>query len=289
MAWFIELNPVLQAFLAGIFTWLCTLFGSAVVFFVKDVNDKFLAVMQGFAAGIMTAASFWSLLAPALEYAENSALPTWVPVTIGFLAGGIFLRLLDKLVPHLHISGDHGDTDIKSVNISRTAMLVLAVTIHNIPEGMALGVAYAAASMQVNGATIAAALALTIGIGIQNIPEGSALSLPLRAEGKSKWRAFNMGQLSALVEPFGALFGAAAVLLVTTILPYGLAFAAGAMIFVVVEELIPESQASKYTDLSTLCFFRWICYYDDFRRQSRLIMMIAHVCVQYYNLFIVLL
>lgn len=254
MAWFIELNPVLQAFLAGIFTWLCTLFGSAVVFFVKDVNDKFLAVMQGFAVGIMTAASFWSLLAPALEYAENSALPTWVPVTIGFLAGGIFLRLLDKLVPHLHISGDHGDTDIKSVNISRTAMLVLAVTIHNIPEGMALGVAYAAASMQVNGATIAAALALTIGIGIQNIPEGSALSLPLRAEGKSKWRAFNMGQLSALVEPFGALFGAAAVLLVTTILPYGLAFAAGAMIFVVVEELIPESQASKYTDLSTLCF-----------------------------------
>ena len=187
------------------------------VFFVKDVNDKFLAVMQGFAAGIMTAASFWSLLAPALEYAENSVLPTWAPVTIGFLAGGIFLRLLDKLVPHLHISGDHGDTDIKSVNISRTAMLVLAVTIHNIPEG-------------------------------------SALSLPLRAEGKSKWRAFNMGQLSALVEPFGALFGAAAVLLVTTILPYGLAFAAGAMIFVVVEELIPESQASKYTDLSTLCF-----------------------------------
>lgn len=254
MAWFIELSPVLQAFLAGIFTYLCTVFGSAVVFFVKDVNERFLAIMQGFAAGIMTAASFWSLLSPALEYAEKGSLPPWIPVAIGFMAGGLFLRFLDIIVPHLHRFGDHGDTDVDKFNLSRTAMLVLAVTIHNIPEGMALGVAYAAASMKVNGATIAGALALTIGIGIQNIPEGSALSLPLRAEGKSKWRAFNMGQLSAIVEPFGALLGAAAVLIVTAILPYGLAFAAGAMIFVVVEELVPESQASNSTDSATIFF-----------------------------------
>lgn len=251
-----QYNPVLLAFLAGIFTWLCTLFGSAAVFAVKDVNEKFLSMMQGFAAGIMTAASFWSLLAPALEFAEaaDSNLPVWLPTTVGFLLGGVFLRLIDKIVPHLHRRGDHGDTDVKHTSLSRMAMLFLAVTIHNIPEGMALGVAFAAASMNVDGATLAGALALTIGIGLQNIPEGSALSLPLRAEGKTRWQAFNMGQLSAIVEPIGALIGAAAVLVVTAILPYALSFAAGAMMFVVVEELIPESQTSNYTDLATMSF-----------------------------------
>ncbi|HFI0462921.1 TPA: ZIP family metal transporter [Streptococcus suis] len=256
MAYFAQLNPILQALLAGLFTWLCTLLGSAMVFTVKDVNEKFLAMMQGFAAGIMTAASFWSLLSPALEYAENaeSSLPAWLPVAIGFLMGGVFLRMIDKIVPHLHRIGDHGDTNVKQTSLSRMAMLFLAVTIHNIPEGMALGVAFAAASMQVEGATLAGAIALTIGIGLQNIPEGSALSLPLRAEGKSRMQAFNMGQLSAIVEPFGALVGAAAVLVITAVLPYALAFAAGAMLFVVVEELIPESQTSNYTDLATMFF-----------------------------------
>lgn len=254
MAWFISLNPVLQAFIAGIFTWTCTAIGSSLVFFVKSVDDKFLSIMQGFAAGIMTAASFWSLLSPALEFASEGVLPAWLPVTIGFLAGGVFLRIIDIVVPHLHLGGDHGDTNPKKTKLSRTAMLFLAVTIHNFPEGMALGVAFAAAKMNVSGATLAGAIALTIGIGIQNFPEGSALSLPLRAEGKSKGRAFNMGQLSAIVEPFGAILGAAAVLTVTTILPYALAFAAGAMIFVVVEELIPESQTSNFTDLATMSF-----------------------------------
>ncbi|MFL8968878.1 ZIP family metal transporter [Helcococcus kunzii] len=261
MEWFLSLSPILQALLAGIFTWLCTLVGSAVVFFIKEVNNKFLAIMQGAAAGIMTAASFWSLLAPALEFAEkgHSSLPTWLPVTIGFLGGGIFLRFLDIVIPHIHPSGDHGDTDIKKSTLGRSTMLFLAVTLHNIPEGMALGVAFAAAGLQVSGASIAAAIALTIGIGIQNIPEGSALSLPIRAQGRSKKYAFNMGQMSALVEPVGAVLGAAAVTAVTEILPYGLSFAAGAMLFVVIEELVPESQKSEYTDIATMAFLVGFC------------------------------
>lgn len=251
---FVTWHPIAQAFAAGIFTWLCTVFGSSFVFFVKGANEHFLALMQGFAGGVMIAASFWSLLAPALEYAElnQNGLPTWLPVAIGFLLGGGFLRLLDIVVPHLHRLGDHGDTDIQHTSVSKSMMLFLAVTIHNIPEGLALGVAFAAASQGINEATLAGAISLAIGIGIQNIPEGSALSLPLHAEGRSKAYAFQMGQLSALVEPFAALVGAAAVLTITQLLPYALAFAAGAMIFVVVEELIPESQAGNNTDTATL-------------------------------------
>lgn len=211
--------------------------------------------MQGSAAGIMTAAAFWSLLDPALEFAKQSPLPDWLPVLIGFLLGGVFLRLLDIVVPHLHLNEDHGDSDNKEIEkIGRTNMLFLAVTIHNFPEGMALGVAWAAAAMNVSSASITGALALTIGIGIQNIPEGSALSLPIRAGGKTRKYAFHMGHISALVEPFGAVFGAFAVTLVTTLLPYALSFAAGAMLFVVVEELIPESQGSKFTDIATMSF-----------------------------------
>ena len=236
MAWFINLNPIIQSALAGLFTWLCTLVGASMVFLVKEVNQKVLATMQGAAAGIMIAASFWSLLSPALEQASSFSLPAWLPVSIGFLAGGIFLRLMDKFVPHLHLSGDHGDTDPSETSLSKTWMLFLAVTIHNIPEGMAMGVAFAAAASGVEGAGLASALSLAIGIGIQNIPEGSALSLPLMADGKGKWRSFNMGQLSAIVEPFSAMLGAAAVIAMQSILPYALSFAAGAMIFVVVEE-----------------------------------------------------
>ena len=245
-------NPIFQALAAGLFTWLCTMFGSAFVFLFKEVNERFLAIMQGFAAGVMIAASFWSLLAPALEYAEANSnnAPSWLPVAIGFLVGGIFLRFLDYVVPHTHLSEDHGDS--KNRSISKTMMLFLAVTIHNIPEGLAVGVAFAAASVGNEGGTLAGAIALTIGIGLQNVPEGSALSLPLFADGKTKRKAFQMGQLSAIVEPVAAVIGAAAVLVVQEILPYALSFAAGAMIFVVVEELIPESQSSDHTDDATL-------------------------------------
>lgn len=254
MEYFISLHPIVQALIGGLFTWLCTVVGSSFVFLFKEVNERLLAIMQGFASGVMIAASFWSLLAPALSYAEisKSSLPEWLPVTIGFLAGGIFLRVLDMMIPHIHLSEDHGDTNVKKTSLSRTTMLYLAVTIHNIPEGLAIGVAFAAASLELNGATLAGAIALAIGIGIQNIPEGSALSMPIRAEGKSQGRAFNLGQSSALVEPVSAVIGAAAVLAVSELLPYALAFAAGAMIFVVVEELIPESQSSKHTDDATL-------------------------------------
>lgn len=253
--WFIEQGSIIQALVAGIFTWSCTAAGSAVVFFVKSVNEKFLAIMQGSAAGIMTAAAFWSLLEPALDFAKQSPLPEWLPVLIGFLLGGVFLRMLDILIPHLHLNEDHGDSNPEDIKrIGKTNMLFLAVTIHNFPEGMALGVAWAAAAMNVSSANIAGAIALTLGIGLQNIPEGSALSLPIRAVGKSRNYAFQMGHISALVEPFGAVFGAFAVTLVTALLPYALSFAAGAMLFVVVEELIPESQGSKYTDIATMSF-----------------------------------
>lgn len=261
MEYFATLHPVFQALIAGIFTWLCTVLGSATVFLTKEVNSRLLAIMQGFAAGVMMAASFWSLLAPALDFAEmsSSAMPAWLAVAIGFLAGGAFLRLLDIVVPHIHPAGDHGDTNPKENNLSRSTMLYLAVTIHNIPEGLAVGVAYAAAYLDLNGATLASAIALTIGIGIQNIPEGSALSMPIRAEGKSQRFAFTLGQSSALVEPIAAVIGAAAVIAVTALLPYALAFAAGAMIFVVVEDLIPESQTSHHTDEATIALMVGFC------------------------------
>ena len=221
---------------------------------MKEFNGKILAMMQGFAAGVMIAASFWSLLAPALEYSvsHSDSLPAWLPVSIGFLCGGIFLRGLDIVVPHFHYAEDHGDTNTAAQSLSKTTLLFLAVTIHNFPEGLAIGVAFASAYMSQDLSAISTAIALTIGIGIQNIPEGSALSLPIRATGKTKLQSFNLGQASALVEPIGAAIGAMGVLIVTTILPYALSFAAGAMIFVVVEELIPESQTSNHTDLATI-------------------------------------
>lgn len=250
-----NLNPVSQAFLAGIFTWMCTLLGSAIVFISDEVNKKVLAVSQGFSGGVMIAASFWSLLSPAIDRAEESAqIPAWIPVAIGFIAGGLFLLIIDKIVPHLHISSDHGDSDFKGNSIPKNWKLFLAVTIHNIPEGMAIGVALAGAAIENTVLAYSAALSLIIGIGIQNIPEGAALALPIRASGSSKWKSFNLAQTSALVEPLGAALGALAVLTISTILPYALSFAAGAMIFVVIEDLIPESQSSGYTDLATVSF-----------------------------------
>jgi len=250
--WFKELNPVLQALLGTCFTWFVTAAGAALVFPFKTINRKVLDGMLGFAAGVMIAASFWSLLAPAIEMAEGSSLPAWLPATIGFLLGGAFLRLVDKLLPHLHIGFPMEEAEGISTQWQRSVLLVLAITLHNIPEGLAVGVAFGAVAAGLPSATLAGAVALAIGIGIQNFPEGAAVSIPLRREGISRLKCFWYGQLSGVVEPIAGVLGAAAVLLMRPILPYALAFAAGAMIFVVVEELIPESQREKNTDLATM-------------------------------------
>lgn len=256
---FLTLNPVMQAFIAGLFTWFCTIFGSAFVFFFKQVNQKLLDSMMGFAAGVMIAASFWSLLEPSLEFGkQNQSEWYWMPTLIGFLAGGIFLRVIDYIVPHLHLSKPIEEAEGMQPRrgLSKSMLLFLAITIHNIPEGLAVGVAFGAiATLGSNADTLPltlSAIGLAIGMGLQNVPEGSALSMPLRAEGQSRMKAFAYGSFSAIVEPIGAVIGALFVISMTSILPYALAFAAGAMIFVVVEELIPESQSNGNTDLATL-------------------------------------
>lgn len=254
--YFLELNPVWQATLAGTFTWAMTALGSSIVFLFREVNKKLLAIMSGFAAGVMFAASYWSLLAPSIEYAEMNGYGFWsfVPALIGFLVGGIFLRLLDGVVPHLHINNKRSEAEGVESTLSSTTLLFLAITIHNIPEGLAIGVAFGAAASGQGTATIASAAILAMGIGLQNFPEGAALSMPIRAEGNSRKHAFNMGQASALVEIISAALGAWLVTQMTIILPYALAFAAGAMIFVCVEELIPESQTNGFSEVATMAF-----------------------------------
>ena len=245
---FENLPPYLQALVAGIITWLLTALGAASVFIFKSVNKRILTSMQGFAAGIMIAASFWSLLQPSIEYGKDGSLPAWLPAAIGFLFGGIFIRVLDSVIPHLHQRiGDKSQYRVKT-SLSKNTLLVLAITLHNIPEGLSIGVAFGGIATGNSQATFLGALGLAIGIGIQNIPEGAALSMP-RAAGASRWKAFNYGQASAIVEPIFATIGAALILVIT---PIALAFAAGAMIFVVVEELIPDSQSGNNTDLATL-------------------------------------
>ena len=236
------MSPVLQAFLATMFTWGMTAAGAALVFGTKNVPRKLLDAMLGFAAGVMIAASFWSLLAPAIDLSEGGSLPVWGPPVIGFLAGGIFLRLLDLLLPHLHPGMKMSEAEGIHTSWRRSVLLVSAITLHNIPEGLAIGVAFGAAAAGIDGASLGAAIALAVGIGLQNFPEGTAVSMPLRREGISRGRSFFYGQLSAVVEPFAAIIGAAAVVFAKPILPYALAFAAGAMIFVVAEELIPEAK-----------------------------------------------
>lgn len=241
---FSGLSPVLQALLATIFTWGMTAAGAALVFGTKKVDRRLLDSMLGFAAGVMIAASFWSLLAPAIELSSSGPLPKWIPPLVGFMAGGIFLRLLDHVLPHLH----PGMSEAEGIETSwrRSVLLVSAITLHNIPEGLAVGVAFGAVGNGITGgvpgATLGGAIALAIGIGLQNFPEGTAVAMPLRREGVSRGRSFFYGQLSAIVEPIAAVIGAAAVVVAKPILPYALAFAAGAMIFVVAEELIPESK-----------------------------------------------
>ena len=254
MDWLRSQPVVMQAFLAGLFTWGCTIVGSAVVFFFKQVSRKLLDIMMGFATGVMIAASFWSLLAPSIEYAQSSyGKLSWLPAAIGFLVGGFFLRLIDAVVPHLHLSKDISEAEsVPEQKLSKTALLFLAITIHNFPEGLAVGVAFGALAANPSLEAFVGAIGLALGIGLQNVPEGAALSIPIRTDGKSRLKAFYWGSMSAIVEPVGAVLGAVAVMAMTAILPYTLSFAAGAMIFVVVEELIPDSQTNGNTDVATL-------------------------------------
>ena len=252
VAWFTGLNPVLQALIATLFTWFVTALGAAFVFFFKSINRKVLDGMLGFAAGVMIAASYWSLLAPAIEMAEEGSLPAWIPATTGFLIGGFFLWSIDKILPHLHLGFPRQDAEGIKTSWHRSVLLVLAITLHNIPEGLAVGVAFGALASDLPSATLGGAIALALGIGIQNFPEGTAVAVPLRREGFTRLKSFWYGQLSGFVEPIAGVLGAVAVIFITPILPYALAFAAGAMIFVVVEELIPESQLEKNTDIATL-------------------------------------
>lgn len=250
--WFTGLHPVAQALVATLFTWFLTALGAGLVFFFKRINRKVLDGMLGFAAGVMIAASYWSLLAPAIEMAEESSIPAWVPATIGFLLGGFFLWIVDKILPHLHLGFPMEEAEGINTSWQRSILLVLAITLHNIPEGLAVGVAFGALAADLPAADLAGAVALALGIGIQNFPEGTAVSVPLRREGLSRLKSFWYGQLSGTVEPIAGVLGAAAVILIKPMLPYALSFAAGAMIYVVVEELIPESQLEKNTDVATI-------------------------------------
>ena len=252
MVHFEGLHPIVQALIATLFTWGMTAFGASAVFFTSHVSRRYLDTSLGFAAGVMIAASFWSLLAPSIALSMQMGLIPWLAPLIGFLLGGAFLRLLDRILPHLHLFASVSEAEGVSTGWRRIVLLVLAITLHNIPEGLAVGVAFGAASVGPDPARLGAAVALAIGIGLQNLPEGIAVSVPLRGEGMSRPRCFWYGQLSAVVEPIAGVLGAAAVLLMRPLLPYALAFAAGAMIFVVVEEVVPESQRDGNTDIATL-------------------------------------
>ncbi|MCR4399600.1 MAG: ZIP family metal transporter [Syntrophomonadaceae bacterium] len=246
------MHPVLQSLAAGCFTWGVTALGAASVFLTREVGRKTLDAMLGFAGGVMIAASFWSLLAPAIEMAAAGPGPAWLPAAVGFLAGGAFLWVIDRVLPHLHLGFPLAEAEGPRSGWDRAILLVTAVTVHNIPEGLAMGVAFGGVAAGLSSSTLAGALALALGIGIQNFPEGLAVSVPLYGEGVPRVRAFGYGQLSGMVEPLAAMLGATAVLLVTPLLPYALAFAAGAMVFVVVEEVVPESQRNGNADLATL-------------------------------------
>ncbi len=250
---FRELDPRWQALLAGLFTWALTALGASGVFLSRKMPDRLLDSMLGFAAGVMIAASFFSLLAPAIALAEEMGMIRWLPAAVGFVAGAGMLRLVDEFLPHLHLGKPVEQAEGVKTHWERTTLLVLAITLHNIPEGLAVGVAFGAAhvGLEAGGATFAAAVALSVGIALQNFPEGIAVAFPLRQAGVSSKRSFWYGQLSALVEPIAAVCGAAAVMLMQPLLPFALAFAAGAMIYVVVEELIPEAQQHDHADIAT--------------------------------------
>ena len=252
ISYFENLDPIVGALYATLFTWGLTALGASLVFFVKALNRALLDGMLGFTGGVMVAASFWSLLAPGIEMSEGEGFVKVIPAAVGFGLGALFIFALDKILPHIHINFKESE-GIKTP-WHKTTLLVLAITLHNIPEGLAVGVLFGGVAAGLPEASIAGAVVLAIGIGIQNFPEGIAVSMPLRRQGVSRFKSFWYGQLSAIVEPVAAVIGAVAVTFFTPILPYALAFAAGAMIFVVVEEVIPETQQDKYTDIATLGF-----------------------------------
>jgi ZIP family zinc transporter len=252
MEWFKGLDPILQAMLAGCFTWGITALVASVVFVIRSMDRRLLDAMLGFAAGVMISASMWSLLLPAIELSRAQGGNGWFPAVVGFLIGGAATRIGDRWLPHLHPGLTMDRAEGVKTHWQRATLLVLAITLHNIPEGLAVGVAFGAADSGLEASSIAKAIALAVGIGLQNFPEGVAVALPLRGERVGRFKSFWYGQLSAAVEPVAAAIGAAAILLVRPLLPYSLAFAAGAMIYVVVEELVPESQQHGNEDLATM-------------------------------------
>jgi ZIP family zinc transporter len=249
---FVTLSPILQALIATLFTWAITALGAGMVFLTKNVSNRFLNAALGFAAGVMIAAAYWSLLAPSVELSRGGRLPVWLPPMAGFLLGGAVLWIIDRVLPHLHLGFPEADIEGLPTSWKRSTLLMLAVTLHNIPEGLAVGVAFGAVASVLHQVNLASAIALAVGIGIQNFPEGIAISLPLRREGMSMGRSFWFGQLSGMVEPVAGVIGAAAVIVISPILPYAMSFAAGAMFYVVVEELIPECQREGNTNLPTV-------------------------------------
>lgn len=254
--WLSQFTPVTQALIATMFTWGVTALGASLVFFFKKINKNVLNGMLGFAAGVMIAASFWSLLAPSIEMAEELGQTPWLMAAVGFLAGGFFLFGVDKLLPHLHPGMDTSQAEGIETNWQRSILLVLSITLHNIPEGLAVGVAFGAVAYGLPSASLAGAVALAIGIGLQNFPEGAAVSIPLRREGVSRRKAFFYGQASGVVEPISGVIGALAVVSMRPVLPFALSFAAGAMIYVVVEELIPAGRHGEdgeaHSDIATI-------------------------------------
>ena len=255
LEWLSQFTPVTQALIGTMFTWAVTALGASLVFFFKKIDKGVLNGMLGFAAGVMTAASFWSLLAPGIEMSEELGQLPWLTAAIGFLGGGVFLFAVDKLLPHLHSGLDTSQAEGIKTSWQRSVLLVLAITLHNIPEGLAVGVAFGAVAYGLPSASLAGAAALAIGIGLQNFPEGAAVSIPLRREGVSRKKAFLLGQASGVVEPISGVIGALAVVSMRPILPYALSFAAGAMMYVVVEELIPEGRQGdnkRHSDITTI-------------------------------------
>ncbi|HNS32589.1 MAG TPA: ZIP family metal transporter [bacterium] len=249
-----NLNPVLLALMATLFTWFLTALGASLVFLNKKPSRKVFDCSLGFAGGVMVAASFFSLLLPAINLAEESSVPSWFTVAAGFVLGCIFIYILDRAIPHLHPNMPYGEKEGPRSELSLSFLLVLAITLHNIPEGLAVGVAFGSLKFPASGATFAMATSLALGIGLQNLPEGMAVSVPLQGTGISRRKAFWFGQLSGMVEPIAGVVGALAVVFFKPLLPYALAFAAGAMIYIVVEEVIPETQRAGNTDLATLSF-----------------------------------
>ena len=257
--WFIKQSPIFQALIGGLFTWILTAIGASLVFFFKSSNRKVLDMCLGFTGGVMIAASFWSLLSPAIATVEKqqelgiTTLPIWFAPAVGFLLGALFLYYLDKKIPHLHLFESVENAEGPKTDLKKTELLVLAIALHNIPEGLAVGVAFGALASGMDiGMEMGGAIALAIGMGLQNAPEGFAVSMPLRRQGLSKFKSWQWGQLSAIVEPIFAVIGAAIVISVYPILPYALSFAAGAMIFIVIEEVIPESQRGGNVDLASI-------------------------------------